>query len=68
MANEQGPPQVQPKVCPECKQICQPLIPQSNPLAAEHYCPRCHKSYPVKEAEEARAKLDRMARDEETRH
>jgi hypothetical protein len=68
MPNEQQQaPQVKPKVCPECRQLCQPLIPQSNPLASEHYCPRCHKSYLMDEAEEARARLEREAA-RETKH
>ena len=56
----QGPP-VQALLCPECKQMCQPLIPQSNPLASEHYCKNCHKSYPVPEAERARADMERRS-------
>lgn len=50
-------------VCPECKQVCERLIPHHNQaMASEHYCPRCHKSYPVPEAQQAAAELERQAR------
>jgi hypothetical protein len=56
-------PQVAPYVCPQCKNVCQALIPQHNPVgAAEHYCGACHKSYPVPEAGEAARELERQAR------
>jgi len=37
--------------CEQCKRACDPLPCMSNPEASEHYCPRCHKSYPMADAE-----------------
>lgn len=67
-APEPQGPQVEVLMCPTCKQMCQVLIPQSNPLASEHYCKNCHKSYPVPEAERARAQMERRSREAETKH
>jgi uncharacterized protein YbaR (Trm112 family) len=36
-----------PKVCPECNGLCVVIMVKSNPKASEHYCEKCHKSYPV---------------------
>jgi len=43
-----------PKVCEECKGLCIPIAVSYNLMSSEHYCKKCHKSYPMdmKEANE----------------
>ena len=39
------------KTCEECKGPCQLLNSNTRPLSSEWFCEKCHRSYPVYEAE-----------------
>ena len=43
------------KTCEECKGPTQFIECKSNPIAAEWYCDKCHRSYPAREIKEDRA-------------